>query len=66
MTLPTFQGSVDRIYPFTKDGIKRDHKNINLQYNLRGETEFKLTILCFFLLLKCLEMLNQVTTFHSN
>jgi lipopolysaccharide assembly outer membrane protein LptD (OstA) len=39
MTLPTLQASVDRIFPFaTKDGPKKGFfKNINLQYNLRGE-----------------------------
>lgn len=39
MTLPTLQLSVDRIFPFApKDGIKKGFfKNINLQYNLRGE-----------------------------
>lgn len=39
MTLPTFQGSISRIYPFapkfgTKKGIIQ---NINLQYNVRAE-----------------------------
>lgn len=39
MTLPTLQASVDRIYPFAPtDGIKKGFiKNINFQYNLRGE-----------------------------
>ena len=39
MTLPTLQASVDRIFPFApKDGVKKGFiKNINLQYNLRGE-----------------------------
>lgn len=39
MTLPTLQLSVDRVYPFApKDGTKKGFiKNINLQYNLRGE-----------------------------
>ena len=39
MTLPTLQLSVDRVFPFApKDGIKKGFfKNINLQYNLRGE-----------------------------
>ncbi|WP_442902359.1 putative LPS assembly protein LptD [Flavobacterium sp.] len=39
MTLPTLQLSVDRIFPFApKDGVKKGFfKNINLQYNLRGE-----------------------------
>ena len=39
MTLPTLQVSVDRIYPFaSNDAPKKGFfKNINLQYNLRGE-----------------------------
>jgi lipopolysaccharide assembly outer membrane protein LptD (OstA) len=39
MTLPTLQLSVDRVFPFApKEGIKKGFfKNINLQYNLRGE-----------------------------
>lgn len=39
MTLPTLQASVDRVFPFApKDGIKKGFiKNINFQYNLRGE-----------------------------
>jgi len=50
MTLPTFQGSVGRIYPFapsagTKKGII---KNINLQYNLRGENRIQTTDSLFF------------------
>lgn len=50
MTLPTFQGSVDRIYPFassngTKKGI---FQNINLQYNLNGKNEIVTTDSLFF------------------
>lgn len=39
MTLPTLQASVDRIFPFAPaDAPKKGFiKNINLQYNLRGE-----------------------------
>lgn len=39
MTLPTLQASVDRIFPFTKEGEAKKGiiKNINIQYNLRGE-----------------------------
>ncbi len=50
MTLPTFQGSVDRIFPFSsKDGIKKGLiKNINLQYNLRGENRIKTNDSLFF------------------
>lgn len=50
MTLPTFQASVDRIYPFaSKDGIKKGFfKNINLQYNLRGENRIKTGDSLFF------------------
>lgn len=50
MTLPTLQASVDRIFPFAaadapKKGII---KNINLQYNLRGENRIKTTDSLFF------------------
>ena len=50
MTLPTLQASVDRIYPFAKkDGIKKGFfKNINLQYNLRGENRITTTDSLFF------------------
>ncbi|WP_245871839.1 putative LPS assembly protein LptD [Sediminicola luteus] len=39
MTLPTFTGSVERIFPFAKrDGIKKGAiQNINMQYNVRAE-----------------------------
>ena len=39
MTLPTFQGSVSRIFPFApKFGVKKGIiQNINLQYNVRAE-----------------------------
>ncbi len=50
MTLPTLQFSIDRIYPFApKDGAKKGFfKNINLQYNLRGENRFQTTDSLFF------------------
>lgn len=50
MTLPTFQGSVDRIFPFAgKDGSKKGLiKNINLQYNLRAENRIQTTDSLFF------------------
>ncbi|MFN3754063.1 putative LPS assembly protein LptD [Flavobacterium sp.] len=50
MTLPTLQLSVDRIFPFApKDGIKKGFfKNINLQYNLRGENRIETTDSLFF------------------
>jgi lipopolysaccharide assembly outer membrane protein LptD (OstA) len=50
MTLPTFQASVDRVYPFApKDGIKKGLiKNINFQYNIRGENRFQTTDSLFF------------------
>lgn len=43
MTLPTFNASVDRIFPFAKaDGVKKGFfQNINFQYNLRGENRVK-------------------------
>tara|TARA_B100000900_G_scaffold117540_1_gene99021 strand:- start:8642 stop:11215 length:2574 start_codon:yes stop_codon:yes gene_type:complete len=50
MTLPTFQASVSRIYPFepkvgTKKGIIQ---NINFQYNVRGENRILTTDSLFF------------------
>ena len=50
MTLPTFQASVDRIFPFAKgDGVKKGIiKNISLQYNIRGENRIKTTDSLFF------------------
>lgn len=50
MTLPTFQASVDRIFPFApKDGVKKGLiKNINLQYNIRGENRIRTTDSLFF------------------
>ncbi len=50
MTLPNLQFSVDRIFPFApKDGIKKGFiKNINLQYNLKGENQIQTTDQFFF------------------
>lgn len=50
MTLPTLQVSVDRIFPFApKDGVKKGFfKNINLQYNVRGENRISTTDSLFF------------------
>ncbi len=50
MTLPTLQFSIDRIFPFApKDGTKKGFfKNINLQYNLRGENRVVTTDSLFF------------------
>jgi lipopolysaccharide assembly outer membrane protein LptD (OstA) len=50
MTLPTFQASIDRIFPFApKDGIKRGIiKNINFQYNIRGENRIRTADSLFF------------------
>ncbi|MCL9770293.1 LPS-assembly protein LptD [Flavobacterium sp. HXWNR69] len=50
MTLPTFQASVDRIFPFaSKDGVKKGLiKNINFQYNIRGENRIRTTDSLFF------------------
>ncbi len=50
MTLPTFQGSVGRMYPFaSKTGSKKGvFQNINLQYNIRGENQIQTTDSLFF------------------
>jgi len=50
MTLPTLQASVDRIFPFaTADGIKKGFfKNINFQYNIRGENRINTVDSLFF------------------
>ena len=50
LTLPTLQASVSRIYPFssntgTRKGI---FKNLNLQYNIRGENRIQTTDSLFF------------------
>jgi lipopolysaccharide assembly outer membrane protein LptD (OstA) len=45
MTLPTLQGSVERIFPFApKEGIKKGvFQNINFQYNIRSENRIQTT-----------------------
>ena len=50
MTLPTLQASIERVFPFApKDGVKKGFlKNINLQYNLRGENRIATTDSLFF------------------
>lgn len=50
MTLPTFQGSISRVFPFApKNGAKKGIiQNINLQYNVRGENRFTTTDEDFF------------------
>lgn len=50
MTLPTFQGSLGRIYPFaSKAGTKKGIiQNINLQYSVRGENRINTTDSLFF------------------
>ncbi|QCE43093.1 putative LPS assembly protein LptD [Psychroserpens sp. NJDZ02] len=50
MTLPTFQGSLARIYPFAgKDGVKSGIiQNINLQYSVRAENSITTTDSLFF------------------
>ena len=50
MTLPTFQASVDRIFPFApRDGVKKGFiKNINIQYNIRGENRIRTADSLFF------------------
>ncbi|GAA4270393.1 putative LPS assembly protein LptD [Hyunsoonleella aestuarii] len=50
MTLPTFQGSVGRIFPFgSKTGSNKGIiQNINLQYNLRGENRIQTSDSLFF------------------
>jgi lipopolysaccharide assembly outer membrane protein LptD (OstA) len=50
MTLPTLQASVDRIFPFAPaDAPKRGIiKNLNFQYNLRGENRINTNDSIFF------------------
>lgn len=45
LTLPSFNASVDRVFPFAKqDGIKKGFfQNINFQYNLKGENRIATT-----------------------
>ena len=50
MTLPSLQLNVDRIFPFApKEGVKKGFfKNINFQYNLKGENRIQTTDSLFF------------------
>ncbi|WP_201309336.1 putative LPS assembly protein LptD [Flavobacterium sp. MK4S-17] len=50
MSLPTFQASVDRIFPFASDDEPKKgiFKNINLQYTVRGENSIQTTDSLFF------------------
>ena len=50
MTLPTLQLSVDRVFPFASEDEPKKGliKNINLQYNLRGENQITTTDSLFF------------------
>lgn len=50
MTLPTFQASADRIFPFaSNDGLKKGLiKNINLQYNVNAQNQIATTDSLFF------------------
>lgn len=50
MTLPTLQLSLDRVFPFaSEDQPKKGFiKNINFQYNLRGEYQIRTTDSLFF------------------
>lgn len=50
MTLPTFQGSLGRMYPFaSKTGSKKGIiQNVNLQYSVRGENRIQTTDSLFF------------------
>ncbi len=50
MTLPTFQGSVSRVFPLApKTGVKKGiFQNINFQYNIRAENRIQTTDSLFF------------------
>ena len=50
MTLPTFQGSIDRIFPFaSEDEVKKGFiKNINFQYNLNAQNQITTNDSLFF------------------
>ncbi|MDG5491543.1 putative LPS assembly protein LptD [Psychroserpens sp. SPM9] len=50
LTLPTFQGSVSRVFPFEpKTGTKKGIiQNINVQYNVRAENRIQTTDSLFF------------------
>ena len=45
LVLPTFQGNLERIYPFVKKNAQKKGilKNINLQYSFRGENRINTT-----------------------
>ena len=45
MTLPSFQASMERIYPFAKrTGVKKGIiQNLNFQYSIRGENRLQMT-----------------------
>ncbi|GIR98051.1 MAG: hypothetical protein CM15mP101_04210 [Flavobacteriaceae bacterium] len=60
LVLPTFQGSMERIYPFVKRNSQKKGilKNINMQYNFRGENRVTTTD-SLFLKKKCLMMPNM-------
>ena len=50
MTLPTFQASVDRVFPFApRDGAKKGFiKNINFQYSVNAQNSVQTTDSLFF------------------
>ena len=50
MSLPTFQASVDRIFPFASEDAPKKGiiKNINLQYSVKGENRINTTDSLFF------------------
>jgi len=50
LTLPTFQGSISRVYPFaSKTGTKKGLiQNINIRYDVRGENRIETTDSLFF------------------
>ena len=50
LVLPTFQGNIERVYPFVKKNSQKKgfFKNINLQYSFRGENRINTTDSLFF------------------
>ena len=50
LVLPTFQGNVERVYPFVKKNAQKKGllKNINFQYSFRGENRINTTDSLFF------------------
>ncbi|WP_082482256.1 putative LPS assembly protein LptD [Flavobacterium sp. Leaf359] len=50
MTLPTFQGSVDRIFPFASENENKRGliKNLNIQYNLNAQNQITTKDSLFF------------------